>query len=379
MGDRPINRTTLSWLRHACRIAPHDVRDAARLEAADMVAHGDIDLMPPSLQRIGMRWGMTRPELHRCSIAATKGLTPAQAEAELHRRLTPTALKKHLRRRWPNASQRTIDQHVSNVALALPHRKRTPRQRKLDDWLRQTQRNARAQQWAHRIGQELQRTTAAGWHAVLCTLTIAPTHVPLLARQQGYAHADQMTAELLLQGLNPDGTRATGAGPWHRYREKVQEAVRQAYNHQPGDGPRLPQSTPAHQYCRSVAVIEHGKSRHHHHIHALFMCRAIPASWTRPNELRIRDRAGQIVTMAYRIGALESLWPWGISRCEPYRTLGDNWAPLIPHTAHGPKLTAPIHSGAYLAKYLRKESSLWPHRVRATHGLGLTGLRRYIA
>lgn len=241
---------------------------------------------------------------------------------------------------------------IQHVHTALHYEPPLPRAREyrrelqeLHQWLKELSTASRIAGWQYRIGAELARARDHNWYTLLCTLTVDPSITD--------------PEELLHEGTE-----------WRRYRTRLSEEVRkQLHLEQPQrGGPRRD------TYCRYFAIIEHGKSRQHHHIHALFFCKDIPTAWKRdPNIGRPNPNATDILP-------LKNLWPWGtITKCGPFRFLGDRWTRedwIFPTTLTNPK--SAFEAGKYLTKYLTKEHKQWSHRTRATHGLGLTDLRRYL-
>ena len=214
---------------------------------------------------------------------------------------------------------------------------------------RHTAITARQAEWAWRIGEENHNLNLAGWYPIFVTLTVDPS----AADPYEVMH---------------DGTE------WKAFRQRMSEAVRQA-----GGLRRVNRGGPAvREYFRYAAVLEHGKSRHHHHIHALVWCKFLPVSWQRDSN-QGRVRPGEA-----RIYPVESLWPWSAHQVKacPFRFAGDAWQALgfVWPMCEGKSFDrAPARSaGVYLTKYLGKDHKAWNHRIKATNSLGLDSLRQWL-
>ena len=114
-------------------------------------------------------------------------------------------------------------------------------------------------------------------------------------------------------------------------------------------------------YC---AVLEHGKSGHHHHVHAVMAFRDVPVAWKRdPN-------VGLPVPDLTEVRPAQSTWEHGYSTWKPLRTYADRWTRdgwIVPLDLR----LRPVESAVvYIFKYLAKEANGWQTRVRATQRLG---------
>ena len=218
---------------------------------------------------------------------------------------------------------------------------------KLQNFLKDAALAARCQRWEFRVAEEMRAND--GWYCIWASLTFDP-HL--------------WDAE--------DEIRHNRA--FDRFALRMAESVRMALSlPQPkDDGPA--RST----YCRHVAVVEHGASRQHHHIHSLFWCRDVPVEW------KVDPNVGRVTPNASQILGCKALWQYDIaSKVEPFRFLGDRWTRegwMVPIKEGRPMvLTPPECAGAYLVKYLSKEAKEWNHRVMATRGLGMARVSRFLS
>lgn len=216
---------------------------------------------------------------------------------------------------------------------------------KLDEWLANSQERKRANEWVFRFGEEAWHLAKLGWYGLFVTLTVDP---------KAYDAYEIMSDPRYLRD----------------WRYRMAEIVRRALGERRVGRGGPPRAT----YFRSALVIEHGKSRHHHHCHGLVWVRAMPEEWLKdPNEARpIPDED--------EIRGFRQTWPYGQQKSfralrhdgDAYTKLGWQW-PLV----DGKPLDrlAPESVGSYLGKYLGKDHKEWNHRVKCTRDLGLATLR----
>ena len=233
--------------------------------------------------------------------------------------------------------------------LKIPSFSQSPALRRIDaklyDWCVKSASAQRRQSWIWRVGEEAAARDAANWYPFFVTLTVDPKVY--------------------------DARTVMGDGiEWNRYRERVSEIARRCVG--------VSQSAPVGSYFRSVGVVEHGKSRAHHHIHALLWLAGIPDSWT------IDPNFGRVLPNATDVLPLKAVWPWGsVTKAEAFRYASDIWSRdlgwrwSMPNGQ--PRRALPVFaSGAYLFKYLQKESKEWKHRVKSSRGLGLSRLWKWL-
>ena len=218
---------------------------------------------------------------------------------------------------------------------------------KLQNFLKDAALAARCQRWEFRVAEEMRAN--AGWYVVWASLTFDP------------------------KAWDPEYELRENRA-FDRFAMRMAESVRMALGlRQPQDGG--PQRS---DYCRHVGVVEHGVSRLHHHIHALFWCRDVPTEW------KVDPNVGRLVPNASQILGAKALWTYDIaSKVEPFRFLGDRWSRegwMLPVKEGRPMVLTPAEcAGSYLVKYLSKEAKEWNHRVMATRGLGMSRVSRFLS
>lgn len=213
--------------------------------------------------------------------------------------------------------------------------------------------------WMWRVGSEACEMSEAQWFPYFVTLTLDPNKV--------------QDTEAFWRNLIPGKNGAKGKTPLQWYLRKLTNVVCKELGHKPAHKTGVSQS----EYLRYVAVIEHGKSRKHHHLHGLFWLRAVPPSWRRCPNRNCRLAKHRIHN---RCRPMEALWPYSTNQspCKFFRHTGDVWSKLgfINHLEKGKpfKISPPMLAGVYLGKYMKKEDKEWAHRVKSTRNLGLQKL-----
>ena len=138
---------------------------------------------------------------------------------------------------------------------------------------------------------------------------------------------------------------------------------------------KMPYTRPDSDYIRYVASLEHGKSRHHHHIHMLLWCREIPSWWKADPNMGRRPH----LCNNTQCWPLKSFWKYGGCKPDYFRTKNDIWYEhgfVMPTKV---KKVAPTgKAGYYLTKYMTKDHKEWKHRMKATRGFGLENLRNLL-
>ncbi len=236
--------------------------------------------------------------------------------------------------------------------------------------------NTRKSRWRFRIGQAAEELNNAGWYPFFVTLTVDPQACDGISRTIRKGFTDERT----LQAYDsPEELWRTGTEFRHWLRDLNKIVTKEM-----GVKPSHKTLVPASEYVKHMAVIEHGKSREHHHMHALIWMRAIPDSWKQcpntgtPNiEARIKQRCLP----------METLWPWslpGLSHAKYWRSVGDIWELkhqfIVPLVKGKPQnIGRPRMAGLYITKYLSKDHKEWQHKVKATRNLGLETLKKVIS
>jgi len=238
---------------------------------------------------------------------------------------------------------------ASDVALS-------PEELDFQAFLDTSSRNARRATWIWRVGQQAIEMNLQGWFGFFITLTVDPSRV---------ADSQKLWEE------NKE---------FRKYIRRLAKVSAAAC----GKSRAIHDGVSAQQFLKYVGVIEHGKSRHHHHMHLLIWFRGIPQSWKVDPNRGISDPRGRIHDWCR---PLTTYWPHalpGIGRAKYFRHEGDVWSRLgfsLPWDAKKQRtirIASPNKAGIYLGKYMDKDDKAWLHRVKATRGLGLTLLRRTI-
>ena len=137
----------------------------------------------------------------------------------------------------------------------------------------------RKQSWAWRISQEAQEKQDEGWYPFFITLTVDPKR------------ADP---EVVWRDSNE----------FRKYIRKLADIVCKELGHPPSNKPPY---RPESNYVTYAGVVEHGKSRLHHHCHLIVWMRAIPASWRVCPNAGIRNPAARTRNECL---PMRSLWRW---------------------------------------------------------------------
>ena len=217
----------------------------------------------------------------------------------------------------------------------------------------------RKSNWAWRISEEAEQKEMLGWHPFFVTLTVDPNE------------------------YDPEKLWKEGRA-FRTYIRDLANMVCEQLKHPPVQhvNKKFPNYRKESDYVTYAGVIEHGKSREHHHCHLIIWLRAIPPSW------RVCPNAG-IRNPRYRNRneclPLRTFWKYSLPGLSPalyFRTVNDIWQneyefclPLSKKTGKEMKIGPARIAGDYIAKYLAKEHREWHHRMKATRNLGLTKLK----
>lgn len=237
------------------------------------------------------------------------------------------------------------------LGLTVVSEELTPEEVKLSEFLEQQGSKIRKSNWTWRVGRECHERDLDGWYPFFVTLTVDPNRV-----------------------ADPEAMWREGR-EWQKYLRRICNVVTAAM----GQGRAHKRGESTAKYVRYAGVLEHGKSREHHHLHAIIWLRAIPESWKVCPNRGIRDPKART---RQRCLPLEALWPHaqaGLKPAKYFRFDGDIWSRLgfaVPVVDGRPLRTRPAEqAGAYVTKYTQKESKEWQHRMKTTAGLGLMNLR----
>lgn len=216
--------------------------------------------------------------------------------------------------------------------------------------------NMKKANWAWRIGQESKEKHSLGWFPFFVTLTVDPSQTdPKELWQKGRA--------------------------FRKYIRRLSNVVCKELGHPPAHKkPYRPES----EYVTYAGVIEHGKSREHHHGHFIIWLRTIPASWRSDPNAGIRNPANRTKNECL---PMRTLWKHSLPGLSPalyFRSIGDIWEKgckfMLPLKKGQPmRVSTAMAAGTYITKYLSKEHKEWNHRMKATRNLGLSKLLELVA
>jgi hypothetical protein len=232
----------------------------------------------------------------------------------------------------------------------------TPATQEFQDMLATAGRAQIKSNWIWRIGQECLEKALEGWYGFFVTLTVDPARV---------ADSEAMWRE------------------GREFRKYIRRLARVAAK-ESGHAKAIQNGASCADFVQHVGVVEHGKSRHHHHMHLLIWMRDIPASW------KVCPNRG-IANARHRTHdwcrPMSTFWPNsvpGLGRAKFFRHEGDMWSrhgfalPYDPKKQRVVRIHHPEKAGLYIAKYMDKDDKVWTHRVKATRNLGMTRLRKIL-
>ncbi len=216
---------------------------------------------------------------------------------------------------------------------------------------------ARKRNWQWRVAQEHEEKTRLGWYPFFITLTVDPK---LGDAREIWQNGKEL--RLYIRRLCKVVTDTLGH-PEARKKTKIWDY------------------RPESDYITYIGVIEHGKSREHHHGHFLVWFRDIPNHWKQcPNKnVRITQHRTH-----NECKGLRAYWPYSQNQAKAlyFRSIGDVWEKhsfAVPLKDGKPMKIAPAtYAGFYISKYMSKEHKEWKHRVKATRSLGLKKLQKTI-
>jgi hypothetical protein len=210
--------------------------------------------------------------------------------------------------------------------------------------------------WIWRIGSECEEMRDLGWYPFFVTLTVDPSRVP-----------DS-------RAMWQEGRE------FRRYIRRLAKVSASAC----GMPSAIQRGASDSDFVRHVGVIEHGKSRDHHHMHCLIWMRDIPASWKVDPNRGIRVPSSRTINFCRQMG---TYWPHalpGIGRAIFFRHEGDVWSrhgfclPFDKKRGRVINVMSARKAGVYVSKYMDKECKAWLHRVKATRDLGKGRLRNLL-
>lgn len=275
-------------------------------------------------------------------VFSKKGFGNVQTLQEIVAQLAESGL-------GPEVSYRDKQIHLD---LLKPKRKETQEEKTAKRYLEAGARLTRGRNWQYRLEVAINEAVAAKWFPMFGTYTVDPKRLP--------------------KGCLTRNELWTKTAAWDRFVKKIKTDVAEACGHG-----RKPAKWPKGEtFLKYFAVIEHGSSGEHPHVHVIWLCRKIPALW------RIDPNRNCPTQTATDMPAASALWEHGIQR----RTIAlfitgswftQNW--LLPRKSKeipGKVGDASAVAG-YLGKYLTKgDTKKWKHRVKATKNLGMTKLKK---
>jgi hypothetical protein len=230
----------------------------------------------------------------------------------------------------------------------------SPKDKELEEFMKQGSYQRRQQEWKWRIANAAEEFNDLGWYPFFVTLTVNPN----------LYDAKQIWTE---------------NKPFRKYIRSLVNVVCKCV----GDKPAHKNNTPESHYLQYVGMVEHGKSRMHHHAHFLIWMREIPEAWKKCPNRNIADprRRNQRECKHMR-----RYWKYSLPGLSPaiyFRSVGDVWQ-RIGHCLPVDKKGNPINigtsrqSGGYVTKYMAKDFKEWNHRIKATRNLGMTRLKAHL-
>lgn len=264
-------------------------------------------------------------------------------------------------------SQLQIDKETSfakkKELLQIPDYKKkySEKEQTFLDLMQQKAENGRKANWQWRIAEESEQLQKAGWYPFFITLTVDP------------------------KKTDPETLWKEGR-EFQKWIRKLTKIVTDTMGHPPCNKPPYNKQS---DYLKYAGVIEHGKSKEHHHGHFLVWMREIPSSWKQcPNRSIINPAA----KTKNECKELSVQWEWSsynpatgeyLSPALYYRTVGDIYTTLgftLPLKEGKPmRVSTAGAAGKYITKYLQKEYKQWHHRMKATRNIGMARLKRAMA
>lgn len=219
------------------------------------------------------------------------------------------------------------------------------------EYLKEAGRLNRAANWRWRLEQAITEAVQQGWYPLFGTYTVDPKRLP-----EGCLTRDELW---------------TKTPAWDRFVKKIKTEVAQAcgYGRKPA---KWPKGTEFFQY---LAVLEHGASGDHPHVHVIWLCKNIPDIWKNDPNANCRDNT------RVDIGIASSFWKHGVQRKTMALFIRGSWfeqnwiIPIDERTGKPRKVGGPGGVSGYIGKYMTKGvTKKWNHRIKATQGLGLKKL-----
>lgn len=231
----------------------------------------------------------------------------------------------------------------------------TENEKKLIKFMEKAQQKSNQVNWRFRIAEEAEQKRKEGWYPFFITITVDPK---LIDSENMWKKGRKWQS--MVKRLSKIASNEMGHPPFWKKTKK--------YPYRP-----------ITDYLTYASVLEHGKSREHHHVHALIWLREIPSKWKIcPN----RNVYGKYRTNN-RCKELETYWKLGKSEANYFRSTGDIWEIkhnfILPLKDGKPMQVASTKAaGNYVTKYLQKDHKEWQHRMKTTRNLGMKRLKTLI-
>ena len=270
----------------------------------------------------------------------------------------------------------TLQQRKAALGVSTDRPMYSENEHRLLKLLKQKAENGRKANWQWRIAEEAEEKQRLGWYPFFITLTVDPNHARF-----GADHPRHRKGVTDPESLWKDGRE------FRLFIRCLVNVVCEQLGHPPAHKKTANFGyRPESDYVTYAAVIEHGKSREHHHCHMLVWMREIPSKWKQcPNR--------QVVNPEKRIfndcPSMRYAWKWslpGLSKFNYYRTIGDVWSskhafrtPVKSETGQPIRIAPAKAAGRYITKYIQKDHKEWHHRVKATRNLGMKKLKQTIS
>lgn len=242
-----------------------------------------------------------------------------------------------------------------NLHANTPWSRETRAEKKAKEFLKQGADLSRARSWQYRLEVAIEEAIDDGWFAMFGTYTVDPKRL----QDMGCLTRDELW----------QNTPA-----WDRFVKKFKTEVADAcgFRRKPSKWP------PGKTFFRYFAIIEHGASGDHPHVHVVWLCRNIPPSW------KVDPNRNCPTRCQVDIPPASALWPHGI-QCKTMALFivgswfAKNWVlPIDPVSLKPVQVGNAGAVAGYVAKYLAKGGGTkkWFHRVKATKSLGLSRMLR---
>lgn len=233
---------------------------------------------------------------------------------------------------------------------------KTAEEKKAEEYMKEGARTSRAKNWQYRVEQAVKEKVKNGWYPLFATYTVDEKRLP----------ENCLTRDELW----------TKTPAWDRFVKKFKTEIAEecGYGRRPAKWPR------GETFLQYFGVLEHGASGEHPHIHVIWLCKEIPATWRMDPNTNCTDNTRRDIAPA------SALWEHGQQRM----TMGlfmtgswftDNWHrpnKIIDGKLTNTKIGDAGAVAGYISKYMTKGETKWKHRVKATKGIGLQSLIRQL-